>query len=52
VAPNWSLDGLHKDMKWCLGAGVRTMVNNLIIRADLAASEEDAILQLFIGQPF
>ncbi len=52
VAPTWSLSGLHKDMKWSLGAGVRTMVNNLIIRADLAASEEDAILQLFIGQPF
>ena len=52
VAPNWSFNELHTDMKWSLGAGLRIMVNNIILRADLASSEEDAILQLFIGHPF
>jgi hypothetical protein len=52
VAPSWSLGELHKDMKWCAGAGIRTMVNNIVVRADFAASEEDGIVQLFIGHPF
>ncbi len=52
VAPDWDFDELHKDMKWSVGAGLRTMVNHLIIRLDVAASEEDMIAQLFIGQPW
>jgi hypothetical protein len=52
VAPDWKIDDLHEDMKWSAGAGIRTMVNSLIVRADIAASDEDAILQLFIGHPF
>jgi hypothetical protein len=52
VAPNWNFDELHEDIKWSLGAGIRTMVNNIIVRADMGISEEDTILQLFIGQPF
>jgi hypothetical protein len=52
VAPNWSLGTLHEDMKWTLGAGVRAMVNQLVVRADLGISSEDAIVQLFIGHPF
>jgi outer membrane protein assembly factor BamA len=52
VAPNWSFDELHSDMKWSLGAGIRTMVNSIVLRADLATSEEDIFVQLFIGQPF
>jgi hypothetical protein len=52
VAPAWSPDLLHTDMKWSLGAGLRTEVNLIIIRADLGVSEETAIVQLFIGHPF
>jgi len=52
VAPSWTLSTLHEDMKWSAGGGIRTMVNNIVIRADLGASSEDAILQLFIGHPF
>jgi hypothetical protein len=52
VAPSWTLDTLHEDMKWTLGTGVRAMVNHLVVRADLGFSSEDAIVQLFIGQPF
>jgi hypothetical protein len=52
VAPAWSPDILHTDMKWCLGAGLRTEVNLIIIRADLGISKETSIVQLFIGHPF
>ena len=52
VAPSWNFDELHSDMKWCLGAGLRVMANNIIVRADFGFSEEDGIVQLFIGHPF
>jgi hypothetical protein len=52
VAPDWDFDELHKDMKWSAGAGLRAMVNHLVLRFDFAASEEDMIAQLFIGQPW
>ena len=52
VAPSWSLDELHQDMKWSVGFGVKTMINNIVIRADFAASDEDGIVQLFIGHAF
>jgi len=34
------------------GAGIRSMVNHVVLRVDLAASSEDVIAQLFIGHPF
>lgn len=52
VAPEWKIDTLHQDMKWSIGAGARCMVNNIIVRADLGISPEDAIVQMFIGHPF
>jgi len=50
VAPSWSFNELHKDMQWSAGAGLRIMVKHIILRFDLAASDEDMIAQLFIGQ--
>ena len=52
VAPEWKIKTLHKNMKWSYGAGLRLMINNIIVRADLGVSSEDAIVQLFIGHPF
>ena len=52
VAPEWKFDELHKDMKWSAGVGLRSYINNLIVRLDVAKSEEDVIAQLFIGQPW
>lgn len=52
VAPNWNFEELHSSMKWSSGIGVRVRANNIILRADFAASEEDFISQFFIGQPF
>jgi hypothetical protein len=52
VAPSWSLGTLHEDMKATVGAGLRIMANKIIVRFDFGVSEEEGILQLFIGQPF
>jgi len=52
VASTWDFGELHKDMKWSAGAGLRIMANHIILRLDLAGSDEDVIAQLFIGQPW
>ncbi len=52
VAPEWDWDTLHSDMQWSAGAGVRTMLNHLIVRIDYALSSETSLAQLFIGHPF
>ncbi|MEJ2519748.1 MAG: BamA/TamA family outer membrane protein [Desulfuromonadales bacterium] len=52
VADEWQVETLHKDMKWSAGAGLRMMVNHLVLRVDLAASDEDVIAQMFISQPW
>ena len=52
MAPEWDFDELHEDMKWSVGVGLRSYINNLIVRFDVAASDEDVIAQLFIGQPW
>lgn len=52
VAPSYSVSELHKDMRWNLGGGVRALVNGLLVRLDVAASEEGSQVQMFVGQPF
>ncbi|MDH3997745.1 MAG: BamA/TamA family outer membrane protein [Desulfuromonadales bacterium] len=52
VADEWKLDTLHEDMKWTAGVGARVMVNRLVVRVDVAASDEDVITQLFISHPW
>lgn len=52
VADEWELDTLHEEMKWSAGAGLRVMVNHLVVRFDMAASDEDVIAQVFISHPW
>jgi hypothetical protein len=52
VSPTWTIDELHSSMKWSAGAGVRAMVNKLVVRIDFAASDETTQVQVFIKQPF
>ncbi len=52
VAPGWSADTLHQDMKWDLGAGIRAMVKGLIVRIDMAGAPEGYGVQMMISQPF
>ena len=52
VAPSWNLNELHRDMKWCLGAGVRAWAKGIVARIDGAASEEGFKMQMMVGHPF
>jgi outer membrane translocation and assembly module TamA len=52
VAPEWTMDKLHSDMKVDGGLGIRLMAKGMTIRADFAGSEEGFATQMIIAQPF
>ncbi len=52
VARAWNLSELHSDMKWDVGVGFRALVKGLVVRVDLAASEEEVGVQMMVGHPF
>jgi len=52
VAPSWSVDELHSDMKWDVGFGVRAMAKGLVARVDTAVSDEGLRVQMMVSQPF
>jgi Omp85 superfamily domain len=52
VAPSWNLSTLHENMKYDAGVGIRAMVNNVVVRIDVAAGPEGFATQMFVGHPF
>ena len=52
VADKWSLSELHRDMKWDVGVGIRAYVNRIVIRIDMAGSEEGLGVQMLVAQAF
>ena len=52
VSPVYSLSELHRDMKWNVGVGLRTLVKSILLRADLAFSKEGAYLSAMVGHAF
>jgi len=52
VAPVWSLQRLHSDMKWDAGLGIRAWAKGIVARIDTAVSDEDFKVQMMIAQPF
>lgn len=52
VHDEFDLKELHRDMKLTVGAGVRALVQGLVIRVDVAASEEGGEVQMFFNHPF
>ncbi len=52
VAPKWNFRDLHKKMKVSLGGGIRAMVYELVVRVDVAVSEEGGEVQMFFNHPF
>jgi len=52
VAPEWTMDKLHSDMKVDGGLGVRLMAKGMTVRLDVAGSEEGFATQMIIAQPF
>ncbi|MGD8253059.1 MAG: BamA/TamA family outer membrane protein [Syntrophobacterales bacterium] len=52
VAPDWGVERLHEDMKWCAGLGLRLWAKGLVVRIDTAVSEEQVGVQMMVAQPF
>ncbi len=52
VASGWSVSGLHRDIKWDLGVGLRAMIQKAVFRLDVAGSEEGARLVAMVSHPF
>ena len=52
VARAWNLSELHSDMKLDVGVGFRALVKGLVVRVDIAASEEEVGVQMMVGHPF
>jgi hypothetical protein len=52
VAPEWSFNRLHMDMKWNAGLGIRAWAKGIVARIDTAYSDEGFEVQMMISQPF
>ena len=52
VAPSWTLDRLHQNMKVDVGVGIRGQVKGLVVRIDLAGSSETWGVSMIVSQPF
>ena len=46
---NWNFSDLYRKMGVTLGGGVRTMVYELVVRTDIAVSEEGGEVQMFFN---
>ena len=52
VAPSWNYKELNSAMKWDAGIGFRAMAKRLVVRIDLAGSNEGASVVMMAEQPF
>ena len=52
VASNWNFSELHDDMKFSGGLGIRARARGIVLRLDIAGSEEGAGIQMMVGMPF
>ncbi len=52
VSPTWSLSELHRDLKWDVGIGMRTLLRRIVIRLDLGVSAEGVGLWVMAGHAF
>lgn len=52
VAEDWNLSTLHSDLNWDFGVGVRVFLKKILVRLDLAVSEEGGGVQAMVNHPF
>lgn len=52
VAPEWTVEELHSDMKWDAGFGIRAIAKGIVVRLDIAGSKEGMGVSMIVGQPF
>ncbi|MHC4945066.1 MAG: BamA/TamA family outer membrane protein [Planctomycetota bacterium] len=52
VADKYTLNELHRSMKWNVGLGLRAMAQHLVVRIDAAVHDEGGSVQMMVGHPF
>jgi hypothetical protein len=52
VASDWDFSELHEDMKYSGGLGIRARARGLVVRLDMAGSDEGVGIQMMVGMPF
>ena len=52
VSDEFSASALHEDLKWSAGIGARFEVESIVVRAELAFSEESNQFWIMVNQPF
>ena len=52
MSPEYNLSTLHESMKGDVGVGIRALVNNIVVRIDVAMGGEGFATQMFVGHPF
>ncbi|WP_087024473.1 BamA/TamA family outer membrane protein [Thaumasiovibrio subtropicus] len=52
VADSFDLSTLHQAMHWSLGAAVRFQVEGIVVRTEMAWSEQDSVFRVMVNQPF
>ena len=52
VSNEFSASALHDDLKWSAGIGARFEVESVVVRAELAFSEESNQFWIMVNQPF
>ena len=52
VADEFNAAALHENLNWSAGVGARFEVENVVVRAELAYSNEDSQFWVMVNQPF
>lgn len=52
VADEFSIQELHRDMKYNLGGGIRFQVEGIVVRTEMAFGDEENMFRVMINQPF
>ena len=52
VAPAWSFEQLHEDMKWDVGASLRIFARKALVRIDFAVGPEEWAVLIDLSHPF
>ncbi|MCZ4295663.1 BamA/TamA family outer membrane protein [Vibrio sinaloensis] len=52
VADEYDAKTLHSDMKWNVGGAVRSQVEGIVVRAEVAQGADEGTFRVMINQPF
>ena len=52
VSDAYRFNEMHSDMKWDVGLGLRAMLKRMVVRVDIAVSDETVGVQMMVQHPF